>query len=492
MTPETWPRVRALFDEAVDLDAAGRERVLQRAGPDERRAVERLLLAHAAASALDRPVYEVAAAVVADDDRLADGSTLGPYVVRQVVGRGGMGTVYLAEDTRLGRRVALKMLSSPAGLEADQAQRLRTEARAAAALVHPGVATVHALEEIAGRLVLVSEYVPGPTLRAVIEAGGLSLARVVDMLHQTACALDAAHVAGVVHRDLKPENVVRTPSGAVKILDFGVARAEGLIDGSATETAHAGTPGYMAPEQAATGASDFRADLYAFGILAGELLAAVPVEAADSSGAGTAGATALREVIERCTRPHPGDRYEATHVLVAELGRLQDRLSAGPAWAGIPGSGTARSARPPRPGARRFTPRWWWEFHQGAVTVVHLAALYPAWLVVRGLRGAGAWSTVAVLAFMLALTLSATIRLHLWFVSRAFDDAHLDSQRRRVRPWVRLSDTVVTVGVLAAAVAALDGARPLGMLLLALGGVSAVTAVFIEPSTVRAAFPSDG
>ncbi|NOT46000.1 MAG: protein kinase, partial [Acidobacteria bacterium] len=415
-----------------------------------------------------------------------------------ILGRGGMGTVYLADDTRLGRRVALKILSSSAGLEAGQAMRLRTEARAAAALVHPGVATVHALEEIAGRLVLVSEYVPGPTLRAWIDGGGLSLERVVDVLHQTACALDAAHAAGVVHRDLKPENVVRTPSGAVKILDFGVARVEGFIDGQATVPAQAGTPGYMAPEQAATGASDFRADLYAFGILAGELLAAIPSDAAGTSVAGTAGAAgtagraALRQVIERCTRPRPGDRYEATHVLAAELGRLQDRLAADPALTEATIGETARSVHPPHAGSRRFSPRWWWEFHQGAVTVVHLAALYPAWLAVRGPRGAGAWATVALLVFMLAITLSATIRLHLWFVSRAFDDAHLSTQRRRARPWVRLSDTVVTVGLLAVAVAALDGARPLGMLLLALGGVSAVTAMFIEPSTVRAAFPTDG
>jgi serine/threonine-protein kinase len=177
------------------------------------------------------------------------GQTIGSYIIRQEIGRGGMGVVYLADDIRLSRRVALKALAAGLTRMADGRERLRREARAAAALSHPGIATVYALEEIGGELYLACEYVPGRSLRAVLQSGPVPIDAVVDIGGQLARAMAAAHAHGIVHRDLKPENVVRTPAGVVKILDFGLARMEGSALTPLTQTGFiVGTPAYMAPE----------------------------------------------------------------------------------------------------------------------------------------------------------------------------------------------------------------------------------------------------
>src|SRR5262249_54684876 len=156
--------------------------------------------------------------------------------------------------------------------DARRRERLRQEARAAAALSHPNIATVFTLDEIGDELYLVSEHVAGPTLRALLESGTIPPAQGIQIALQVARALAAAHAQGVVHRDLKPENVVRTSAGVVKVLDFGVARMEGLTPVRLTaDGAAAGTTGYMAPEQIRGGAADFRVDLFAFGVFVYEL-----------------------------------------------------------------------------------------------------------------------------------------------------------------------------------------------------------------------------
>ncbi len=156
------------------------------------------------------------------------------------------GIVYLADDTRLSRRVALKALPPELGRDRHRRDRLRQEARAGAALSHPGIATVYALEEIGDELYLACEHVPGPTLRTLIESGAMPVTQVVDIATQLARALATAHAQGVVHRDLKPENVVRTAAGVVKVLDFGLARMESQIPAFPIEDGDvSGTPGYM-------------------------------------------------------------------------------------------------------------------------------------------------------------------------------------------------------------------------------------------------------
>ena len=274
-----WRRVGALFDEALELDAAGRERLLARAAETEpaiANEVRSLLRAHDTSGAfLDRPAWAVAPELL---DESADaplvGTHVGAYDIQEEVGRGGMGVVYAARDERLGRIVALKILPRAYSRDARARERLAREARAAAALSHPSIATVYALEEIDGELYLASELVRGVTLRSTIASGRLSATRALEILLQLAEALDAAHRAGIVHRDLKPENVLLNADGRVKVVDFGIARSLApppagrplTVAGTAI-----GTPGYMAPEQLRGDTVDARADVFAFGVIAYEL-----------------------------------------------------------------------------------------------------------------------------------------------------------------------------------------------------------------------------
>ncbi len=210
---------------------------------------------------------------------LTPGQSLGPYRVIRRLGAGGMGEVWLAEDARLQRLVALKTLLTPDRADALGHERLRREARAAAALTHPGIAAVHDVLDLDGEVALVFEFVEGETLHARLRRAPLPVAEAVDFATQIAEALDAAHRHGVIHRDLKPANVIITPEGRIKVLDFGVARhvpadaitrAAGEITGTREIV---GTPGYAAPEQWTTGHVDERADLFALGVMLFEMVA---------------------------------------------------------------------------------------------------------------------------------------------------------------------------------------------------------------------------
>ena len=189
-----------------------------------------------------------------------------------------MGEVWLADDTRLSRPVALKTVRAADGEDTRGRERLLREARAAAALTHPGIAAVYDVLDHNGHVVLVFEYVEGETLHARLDRGPLPIAEATDVATQLAEALDAAHRHGIVHRDLKPANVIITPDGRVKILDFGVART--LPSGTATTVAGGstsigdivGTPGYAAPEQWVSGHVDARADLFAVGVMLFEMV----------------------------------------------------------------------------------------------------------------------------------------------------------------------------------------------------------------------------
>src|SRR5688572_5200678 len=207
------------------------------------------------------------------------GSVVGPYVVRRHLGDGGMGSVWLADDTRLHRRVALKVLRAARQEDSAGRERLMREARAAAAINHPHIATVYDVIEVDGDVAIVLEYVEGETLRAAVATGRMPIERVIDVGVQLTKAIVAAHAQGVVHRDLKPANVIITPDAQVKVLDFGIAR---LISLDTTVTAGTdtiggagllGTPAYAAPEQMLSSAVDQRADLYALGVILFELVA---------------------------------------------------------------------------------------------------------------------------------------------------------------------------------------------------------------------------
>jgi tetratricopeptide (TPR) repeat protein/TolB-like protein len=199
------------------------------------------------------------------------GETIGPYRVLHQLGQGGMGTVVLAEDTRLGRQVALKTVSGPQAGTPDGRQQLLAEARAAAALNHPAIAAVHDVIEVDGEVAIVFEYVDGETLASRLAKGPLPESQAINIAVQLADALAVAHGQGVLHRDLKPSNVMLAPGGVVKILDFGIARlSRGESDGAPRE--FLGTPGYVAPEQWVGRAADERADLYALGVVLFEMI----------------------------------------------------------------------------------------------------------------------------------------------------------------------------------------------------------------------------
>lgn len=212
------------------------------------------------------------------DEPAAAGERVGPYQIERVLGRGGMGTVYLARHDRLSRPVALKLL--PAGASPDRVARFRREAEAVAALRHPGVVQVHEVGEADSRPYMAMEFVPGGTLAARLAAAPLPPAEAARVVEAVARAVAAAHTAGVIHRDLKPENVLLDPAGVPKVADFGLAKYREGAASTQLETqtgALLGTPAYMAPEQAA-GAAEAgpAADVYGLGAILYECLTGRP------------------------------------------------------------------------------------------------------------------------------------------------------------------------------------------------------------------------
>lgn len=207
------------------------------------------------------------------------GTAVGPYLIVRQLGAGGMGVVWLAEDTRLQRKVALKTVKGADADTTEGRQRLMREARAAATLNHPNIATVHDVLDLDGQVIVVFEYVEGDTLAARLQRGPLSVPEAVEVTWQLADALATAHAQGIIHRDLKPSNIVLNPDGRAKVLDFGIARmvpagadmsvsAPGTIGGGLV-----GTPGYAAPEQYLSRNVDGRADLYSLGVMLFEMIA---------------------------------------------------------------------------------------------------------------------------------------------------------------------------------------------------------------------------
>ena len=202
------------------------------------------------------------------------GTTVSHYRILSHIGAGGMGTVYLAEDLNLRRRVALKFLAPATGSNPEGAARLLREARAASALDHPHISTIYEVGESGGQPFIAMAYYEGETLAARLARGPLPIADVARMLSQIADALAAAHAASIVHRDLKPSNLMLTPTGQIKVLDFGIAKIEmGETSTQLTRTGSTvGTAAYMSPEQAEGEAADARADLWSLGVVAYEML----------------------------------------------------------------------------------------------------------------------------------------------------------------------------------------------------------------------------
>ncbi|HXG67063.1 MAG TPA: protein kinase [Blastocatellia bacterium] len=289
MKPERWKQIDQLLEAALERPPGQRAALLDAAcGGDEalRSEVEALIRSdEQAASFMEAPAFEVGAGLLVEDksDSLV-GQRLGPYRVLSLIGKGGMGEVYLAQDSRLGRKVALKLLPASFTRDEERVRRFRQEARAASALNHPNILTIFEIGQVDGLHFIATEFIEGQTLRQRIANEGMRLGEACDVAIQVVSALAAAHRAGIIHRDLKPENVMVRTDGYVKVVDFGLAklakrqveatRAESKIPAT-VETGSGvvlGTPSYMSPEQARGLAVDTRTDIWSLGVVLYEMI----------------------------------------------------------------------------------------------------------------------------------------------------------------------------------------------------------------------------
>jgi predicted Ser/Thr protein kinase len=469
VTGAQWTRLKSLFHQALEIPDDERAAWLEReaAGDPDLVAQAKAMLSASGTLGgfLERPL-ELGAddvAAVLGGAALVAGDRIGPYEIVRELGRGGMGVVYLARDVRLGREVALKALPAETAADPARRERLKREARAAATIAHPAVATIYALEDIDGHLFIASEYVDGRSLRDVMADAPLPRERAVALALEIVDALCAAHAAGVVHRDLKPENVLLTPDGRAKVVDFGIAYLQ--VDDAPRLTMAGdilGTPAYMAPEQLAGGAVDGRTDLYAVGVMLGEMVTGRHPLA---SGARPFAGTPLDAVIWRCLQADPAARVASAVELRAALAALANR-----------------------PGSAASDAHWWWRFHQGVVALAYAALLVPVWLA-RGLMG-GRAGLLVFLLLMASGIVAITLRLHLWFVSRVSRE-DLAAQRAHAAPWLRGADVVFAAGLMGSGVFVGADGPALAVVLSAAAVVVALAFLVIEPSTARAAFRSE-
>jgi Tol biopolymer transport system component len=289
MKPERWQQIKQIYHAVLEHEESQREGYLHEAcaGDDVlREEVESLLARETRGDGfLESPAVEVAARTMArDSGRSMIGQRLGSYKIVSLLGAGGMGEVYQARDTKLGRDVAIKVLPPAFVHDPDRLSRFQREARMLAALNHPNIATIYGLEQLEGVHYLVMELVSGQTLAERIHVGALKFEEALKVAAQMAEALEAAHEKGVIHRDLKPANLKVMPEGRVKVLDFGLAKAfagDGELDLSNAPTLTTmgtkegrilGTPSYMSPEQARGKVVDKRTDIWAFGCVLYEML----------------------------------------------------------------------------------------------------------------------------------------------------------------------------------------------------------------------------
>jgi two-component system LytT family response regulator len=309
------------------------------------------------------------------------GRTISHYKVLEEIGRGGMGVVYRALDTTLGREVALKVLSLAAGRDPEQERRLKVEARAAASLAHPAVSVVYEIDEAEGATFIAMELVRGRPLAALLAGAPMEPSRALDLAIEVAEGLAEAHSRGVVHRDLKPKNVMLTESGHAKIIDFGLAKlvrprppfesgADTPAWGDTDPGRILGTAAYMSPEQVRGAEVDTRSDLFAFGALLYEMLSGEPAfrretgvetlhavlkEPAPRLRAEGLGASApvLQRVLDRCLAKAPADRYASAADLLSDLREARRRVDASADSGDRPVPALALPARPAPAGPLR-------------------------------------------------------------------------------------------------------------------------------------------
>ena len=308
MSPERFRQIEELYHAAREASADERAALLARADPELRHEVELLLSERNGGEFLDRPAIEHAFDLLEDSAAvaLAAGARLGPYCIEHKLGEGGMGEVFRAVDTRLGRAVAIKITHE------QFSARFQREGRAIASLNHPNICTVHDV----GPNYLVMELVEGETLAARLKGGPLPMDTALLYASQIAAALAEAHAKDIVHRDLKPGNIMIARSG-IKVLDFGLAKS-GQDQTVTASRMVMGTPGYMAPEQREGKPADARADIYSFGCVLYEMLtgARVALQRRRISS------RKLEQIVSRCLEEDSGRRWHSVAELQQELGSI--------------------------------------------------------------------------------------------------------------------------------------------------------------------------
>ena len=350
-------QVKEIFEQADGLPPVEREEYLAKAcGEDQalRSEVERLLTASAdTPDSFLEPRERSACGVSA----ISIGQQLGHYRVVAQLGSGGMGEVWEAEDSKLKRRVALKVLPADLGEDKERLQRFQREAEAVAALNHPNIVTIHSVEEADGIHFLTMEKIEGQSLDRLISEGGLELDQLFDIVVPMAAAVSAAHEKGITHRDLKPANVMVTDDGHVKVLDFGLAKVQDgdgiastqlATEGLTAEGVVMGTTSYMSPEQAEGKAVDHRTDIFSLGVVLYEMATGVRPFRGDSAAAVMGSILRdnprslvemrsdlprhLDRIVDECLQKRPRDRFQSSRDVYNGLRRLQKEVTSETSW----------------------------------------------------------------------------------------------------------------------------------------------------------------
>lgn len=344
--PANWKRIEELFEAALPHAPERRAQFLEEVCPDDAELRREVLSLLSSADEGDTFLEDAPARSGKWRPTLERGHKLDHFEILELAGRGGMGEVYRARDSRLKRDVALKILPADFARDRPRVMRFEREARAASALNHPNIVQVYETGHSNGTYWIASELVPGHLLRHFIERGAVPTRRVIEIAIQIADGLAAAHAAGIVHRDLNPANVMVTPEGPVKILDFGLAKRRRAISGkSGSLTAELttpglimGTPGYMAPEQISGKPADPRSDVSGLGVILYELLSGKRAFQGDSV-IGVISANlkndppelpsslppALRRIVYRCLEKEPAHRFQSAADVGFALLAVSDR-----------------------------------------------------------------------------------------------------------------------------------------------------------------------
>ena len=379
MTPERWEQITEIYNSALELDSVERGVLLETlCANDEslRREVESLLHANSEAGDFiaETVVKDFASLMNVRDAASLKEKTLGHYKILSRIAVGGMGEVYLAKDTRLNRDVALKTLPLSLSNHPDYLRRLETEARAAATLNHPNVATIYSVEEIDGNSFFTMEYVVGRTLDAFIGENGLELKIFLEWFIQISAALSHAHEKGIVHRDIKPGNIMITANNVPKVLDFGLAQIDKTKTGDvrALRITHPGqilgTPSYMSPEQAKGKQIDYCSDIFSLGVVMyeaitgerpfqGDNYASVVSELLNKNPRPIAELKSdtpflLALLITRCLEKEPRKRFGSMHEVCVLLEEIRAAVESGTSTESFPGG---ISSKPKKFSDERFT-----------------------------------------------------------------------------------------------------------------------------------------